>query len=52
LAAITSSGGYFSHIAVLSRKYNKPCVGGIWGCERIFQNGEKIKIKNEIIDKS
>jgi phosphohistidine swiveling domain-containing protein len=52
LAAITSSGGYFSHIAVLSRKYNKPCVGGIWGCERIFKNGEKIKIKNEIIDKS
>jgi phosphohistidine swiveling domain-containing protein len=52
LAAITSSGGYFSHIAVLSRKYNKPCVGGILGCERIFKNGEKIKIKNEIIDKS
>jgi len=41
LAAITSSGGYFSHIAVLSRKYNKPCVGGIWGVREYFKMVKK-----------
>lgn len=50
-AAITSVGGYFSHIAVISRTYRKPCVGGIWGCERIFKDGEKIEIKEGIIYK-
>ncbi len=48
---ITAKGGFFSYAAEFSRKLKKPCVGGIFGCEKIFRNGEKVKILNNKIYK-
>ncbi len=50
-ACITSVGGFFSHAALNSRELGKPCIGGISGCQRIFSDGERVEIRDSVINK-
>ncbi len=48
---ITSAGGFFSHAAILAREMKKPCIGAIAACDRIFSNGDRVRIENGLIFK-
>ena len=48
-AIITARGGFLSHAAALSREIKKPCLTGVFGCEKIFSDGEKITIRKGMI---